>query len=121
MCDRTDSGRPILAVTRRRLPVRGWRLAARLPQLLDQHVRKPHALALRQMHRELVVKHVLIELRLFAVEQLVALAGCTHVLQHHAREQTFELLCRFLERIRLFVPRALLQRREALKVGEELG
>jgi hypothetical protein len=91
-------------------------------QLPYEHVGQTQTLALRQLHRDLVVEHVLIHVALVAAEQRVlaeALVRFAHALEQHLREQALELARRFLQRCRCLCLRIVLQGREALEVREE--
>lgn len=78
---------------------------------------------MRQVHCQLIVEHILVEIPLLAAEQRLALAEAlvrlTHALEQHLREQTLELLRDFLERGRVLRPGIALECSETFRVGVE--
>ena len=81
-------------------------------QLLHEHVRKAKSAAAGNLHRQLVIEHALIEVLLIAAQELVAEIRIAHALDHHARENGFELPCGLAQRLRILILRAAFERIE---------
>ena len=69
-----------------------------------------------QLHRELVVGHVLVHVTLVAAEHRIAHAGAAHALEHHLGEQALELLRGRPQRLGIVGLGAAAQRRELLEI-----
>src|SRR6185312_10327531 len=91
-------------------------------QLALEHLRDAEAIAaVRERHRELRVGKIAVLLGLLGIEDAGAEARAPHRLQHHLREQRFELARDRRGRRALVHARGRLQPRQCSEVGEVAG
>ena len=86
-------------------------------QLLHEHVRKAEPAAARDVYRQLIIEHALVEVLLIAAQNLVAEIGVAHALDHHARENRLELARRLAQRLRILVLSPAFERIQPREVG----
>ena len=90
-------------------------------ELALDHLGQAHAPLLAEIHGDLLVVHVAIELGVLVVHQTAAETGLAHALEHHLHEQRFEL-ARDLVQGRILVLAGLrLQGVKPREVGIDLG